>query len=196
MGIVLLGCPGVGKGTLAKQLEEIFKMCIVTPGELYRKEAADGTEFGLRAKKYWGDGNLCPDEMTNELMRRTVSTGVTHGGWIFDGYPRTAIQAKFLDSITNIRLVFDLSITDELAVKRLLRRATIENRPDDTKEIIQTRLNVYHTNNNAIMQYYKGEERYCKLNGSGTPKDTMDLAVQVILERAEKVIKENKNEVS
>ena len=196
MNITLLGTPGVGKGTLAKQLEKIFKMCVVTPGELYRKEATAGTEFGLRAKEYWGDGNLCPDEMTNELIRRTVNTGVTHGGWIFDGYPRTMVQAKFLDSITNIRLVLDLSIPDEMAVKRLLRRATIENRPDDTEEIIQTRLNVYHTNNDAIIQYYKGEERYYKLDGSGTPKDTMDLAVQIILEQAEKVIKEKENEVS
>ena len=100
--IVLLGCPGAGKGTLAKQLEETFKMCVVTPGELYRKEAAAGTEFGLRAKEYWGDGNLCPNEMTNELMRKTVEVAVTHLGWIFDGYPRTAVQSEYLDSITNL----------------------------------------------------------------------------------------------
>lgn len=193
--IVLLGCPGAGKGTLAKQLEETFHMYVVTPGELYRKEAAAGTEFGLRAKEYWGDGNLCPNEMTNELMKRTVEAGNANKGWIFDGYPRTAIQAEYLDSIINIDLVFDLSISDEMAVKRLLRRATIENRPDDTEEIIQQRLNVYHTNNNAIIQHYAGEERYKKIYGEGTPKDTMDLAVQIMLERAEKIIGEH-NEVS
>lgn len=190
--IVLLGCPGAGKGTLAKQLEEIFEMRVITPGELYRKEAELGTEFGLRAKSYWGNGNLCPNEMTNELIKRTVNTyshyGACNGGLIFDGYPRTAVQAEYLDSITNIGLVLDLSLTDDAAAKRLLRRATIENRPDDTEEIIQQRLSVYHTNNGAIVQHYNGEERYHKVDGSGTPQDTMDIAVQII--------KENENEVS
>jgi len=193
--IVLLGCPGAGKGTLAKQLEELFRKCIITPGELYRKEAELGTEFGLRAKEYWGDGNLCPDEMTNELVKKTIYTWATHGGFIFDGYPRTAIQAEYLDSITDIHLVLDIYISDDMAIKRLLRRATIENRPDDTEEIIRQRLAVYHNNNDAIVDYYDGEERYHKVNGEGTPKDTMDLAVQIILGHAEKVIGEY-NEVS
>lgn len=186
--MVLLGCPGAGKGTLAKQLEETFQNCIITPGELYRKEAELGTEFGLRAKEYWGDGNLCPDEMTNELIKNTVNSWVTHGGYIFDGYPRTSVQAEYLDSITNIALVFDISISDEVAVDRLLRRATIENRPDDTEDIIKQRLNVYHSNNSAIVKYYQPGNRYSKINGEGSIKDTMDLAVQVILEHAEKTI--------
>jgi len=197
--IVLLGCPGAGKGTLAKQLESTFHKCIVTPGELYRKEAELGTEFGLRAKEYWGDGNLCPDEMTNELIKNTVNSWVTHGGYIFDGYPRTAVQAEYLDSITNIRLVLDLFISDSMAIKRLLRRATIENRPDDTEEIIQQRLAVYHKNNGAIIQYYENEARYNKINGEGTPKETMDLACQIMLDHAEETLKNHTgdtNEIS
>jgi adenylate kinase len=189
INIVLLGCPGAGKGTLAKQLEETFKMHVVTPGELYRKEAELGTDFGLRAKAYWADGNLCPDEMTNELMRKTIETGTTYIGRIFDGYPRTVVQAEYLDSITQIDLVFDISISDDIAVKRLLRRATIENRPDDTEEIIQQRLNVYHTNNDSIVQYYSGDKRYNKIYGEGTPKDTMDLVVQILVERATNKVK-------
>jgi adenylate kinase len=192
VNIVLLGAPGSGKGTLAKQLEEIFKMRVITPGELYRKEAELGTEFGLRAQAYWGDGNLCPDEMTNELMRKTIKTGATYIGQIFDGYPRTIVQAEYLDSITQIDLVFDISISDDVAVKRLLRRATIENRPDDTEEIIQQRLNVYHTNNDSIVQYYSGDERYKKIFGEGTPKDTKGLAVHIIGERARKRLGESK----
>lgn len=199
--MVLLGCPGAGKGTLAKQLETRFQKFIITPGELYRKEAELGTEFGLKAKEYWGDGNLCPDEMTNELIRKTVNSWIPNDrvpmncGFVFDGYPRTVEQAKYLDSILNIHLVLDISISDDVAVQRLLRRATIENRPDDTEEIIRQRLAVYHKNNGAIVDYYQGE-RYCALNGEGTPEETLDLAAQIILEHAEKVIGEYQNEVS
>lgn len=180
MNIIVLGMPGAGKGTLAKQLEETFKMRVITPGELYRKEAALETEFGLRAKEYWKDGNLCPDEMTNELMRKTICTDVTFIGLIFDGYPRTVVQAEYLDSITDVHLIIDISVSDKLATKRLLRRATIENRSDDTEEIIQNRLKVYHSNNKNIIQYYKDEERYNKIYGEGTPQDTMKLAVKII----------------
>jgi len=98
MNIVILGGAGAGKGTLAKQLQKKHGYFPLAPGELYRKEAELKTEFGLRAKSYWGDGNLCPDEMTNELVKNTISRFI-RATFIFDGYPRTAVQAKYLDSI-------------------------------------------------------------------------------------------------
>lgn len=188
MYIVLLGGPGAGKGTLAKQLHEGYGFFLLSPGELYRKEADLGTEFGLKAKnEYWGAGNLCPNEMTNELVLRTLnSVALKMNNIIFDGYPRTYEQAIYLNSITNIDLVLDISAGEDVVVRRLLRRATIENRSDDTEEIIKNRLTVYNSNNAKILEYYKKNNRYQLIDGAGSPQDTLDL-VEVCLPRLRRV---------
>ena len=178
MNIVLLGCPGAGKGTLAGGLET-SGYTVLTTGAMYRREAELKTEFGLRAKEYWGNGNLCPDEMTNELMRNTLDS-IYGDDIVFDGYPRTAVQAEFLDSITKVHLAIDLVVPDEEAVRRLLRRAKIENRPDDTPEVIEQRLKVYHSNKSSLVNYYKESGRYRPLSGVGTPDETLTL-VKVFL---------------
>ena len=200
MNIVLLGGPGAGKGTLAKQLRAKYGYFILSPGDLYRREAELETEFGLRAKEYWADGNLCPDEMTNELVRKTVNELPDGCPIIFDGYPRRRSQAEYLDSICNVELVIELRVRDDVVVDRLLRRKEIENRPDDTEEVIRQRLDVYHENNDPILEYYRGYgdsggaiaqdfslfkefKRYAAFNAEGTIKESFDLADSIIATR-------------
>jgi adenylate kinase len=182
MYLVLLGIAGSGKGTLAKQLVSKYNYRTLTTGELYRTEASLGTEFGLKAKEYWGNGNLCPDEMTNELMRKYVSD-LAGGNVIFDGYPRTAAQAVFLDGIAKIDLVLDLHISDDVAVKRLLRRGLTENRPDDTEEVITQRLKVYHANNIGLVEYYKGRMRegYIKVDSDRPVEDVFKSVEELLM---------------
>lgn len=163
--IILLGSPGAGKGTASGHLASLGYIPIVT-GALYREHYAAGTKIGLEAFAYWGCGNICPDEMTNELMRVTVEKYPT-ANLVFDGYPRRASQAQYLDSIIKIDLVLDLQISDDIAIKRLLGRA--DGRVDDTEEIIKQRLAVYHQNNDDIVRYYLGD-RY-KAIDSNRPKD-------------------------
>jgi len=169
MNIILLGKIGCGKSTLAKQLEP-FGYMLLMPGTLYRNEYKNKTIFGIRAQAYWGDGNLCPDEMTNELMKNTIEK-IGKDNLIFDGYPRTLIQAQFLDNIVAINFIIDLDIPDDISVKRLLKRREIENRPDDTEEIIRQRLNVYHTNNDAIIKYYSSDLARYKLINADRPRE-------------------------
>lgn len=184
MNIVLLGCPGAGKGTLAQQLKNEYSYFILTPGELYRREKELQTEFGLRAYAYWGNGNLCPNEMTNELIHNTLKNS-NCPNIIFDGYPRTIVQAEFLDTISTIHMVIDLHINDDVSVKRLLRRREIENRPDDTEDIIRQRLTVYHTNNDAIINYYSKDLNRYKLVDADKPKNDVFSEVQkIILDKA------------
>jgi adenylate kinase len=183
MNIVLLGGPGSGKGTLAKQLCSKFGYVVLSPGELYRREANLGTEFGLRAKAYWDDGNLCPDEMTNELVRSEVEK-LGESSIIFDGYPRTIVQAKYLDSICKIHLILDLYVGDDTVTRRLLKRASIENRPDDTEDVIKTRLKVYHNNIYDIVDYYElTPHRYNSFYAGGSIEETFDLAASIIGDR-------------
>lgn len=180
MNIVLIGGPGSGKGTLAKQLKNRVDFYTISPGELYRKEANEGTEFGIKARdEYWGAGNLCPDEMTNELVKNTINK-LGDKSFIFDGYPRTKIQAEYLDSIIDIDFILDLISSKDVVVKRLLKRATIENRPDDTREIIEQRFDVYQTNMNGLVSYYWGDERYHTVDADGTMDDTLRLALNIL----------------
>lgn len=190
MNIVLLGGPGSGKGTLSNQLQEHYNYKAITPGALYRKEADLGTEFGLRAKAYWGNGGLCPDEMTNELIKNTLES-LGPGSVVFDGYPRTVVQSAYLDSITKIDLVLDLQAEDEVVVQRLIKRKKIEGRVDDTKEGIKERLRLYHQNKQFIVDYYTNsanplnhKERYTSLDANGTIPNTFNLAWAIILSKA------------
>ena len=166
--IVFLGCIVAGKSSMAKRLQAINYTPIV-PGQLYREAYNQRTDFGIKAHSYWGGGGICPNEMTNELMRQTIESG-PKVNLVFDGYPRRVTQAQYLDSLISVGLVVDLHIPDDVAVARLLRRQ--DNRPDDTEDIIRERLRVYHSNNQAIVDYYATGDRY-KLIDADRPKDVV-----------------------
>ena len=179
--IVLLGMIGSGKSTLATQLES-FGFLVLAPGRLYRSEYEQKTEFGLKAYSYWGNGNLCPDEMTNELMQN-IMVAAGSNNLIFDGYPRSKRQAEFLDVHCKIPLVLDLSVSEDTAIKRLLKRKEIDNRSDDTEEIIRQRFIVYNKNNKDMVSYYLNEGpkyRYRLIDAESTIKDTLDNVIYVI----------------
>ena len=176
MNIVLLGAPGAGKDTLAGKLSAIYGYKILTTGELYRKEKDAGTELGLRAYSYWGNGNLCPDDMTNELMKNAVSGFSPHDVAIFNGYPRTKAQAEYLDSVSKIGLALNIQVTDDEAIRRLLGRGRI----DDTEEIIRHRLAVFHKNNIDIVGYYNS--RLKTVDSNGSPSDVLSKALPFILD--------------
>lgn len=161
--IVLLGAPGAGKDTLALQLQNKFSCKLITPGTIFRREADLGTPLGLRAKnEYWGKGHLCPDEITNELVKNTLerlSKNQTDHT-IFNGYPRSLVQAEFLQEINSVDLALDLSVTKDTSIKRLLSR----RREDDTREVIEKRFQAYLQNNSAVVDYYKELGIYASIN--------------------------------
>ena len=178
--VVLIGKPGAGKGTLAKQFEERYGFYILTPGALYRREAELKTEFGLIAKAYWADGNLCPDKMTNELVCHTLRN-LNNQNVIFDGYPRSLSQARFLGNISVIDLIIDLNIRDDISIKRLLARREKENRLDDTEEIIKQRLIVYHCNNDEIIKYYSNNLNKYKTVDANLSREEVYSAVEKLI---------------
>lgn len=177
MNLVILGAPGAGKDTLANSLSS-KKYEILSPGELYRKEKAAGTKFGLEAYSYWGNGNLCPDDMTNELMRRVTAELDYMGNirtLIFNGYPRSKNQAEYLDSISHISTAINIRVDEDVAVERLLKRGRI----DDTADTIKTRIKVYHKNNEDVLDHYR-DGRLIEVNGNLTPKEVTHLAITLL----------------
>ena len=115
--------------------------------------------------------------MTNELMRRTLSDLEDKSHIVFNGYPRTVDQAEFISKISPVHLVFDLMVSEENAVKRLLGRG----RADDSEDIIKHRFRVYNKNNSDLVNYYKNIGIYHQLNSDGNEQDVFSSAVKTIL---------------
>lgn len=132
MRLIILGPPGVGKGTQAKMLAEHFDLVQISTGDLLRKAVEEQTELGLEAKKYLDSGELVPDEIVLDLVRQTLETENYKDAFILDGFPRTIPQAKGLEKIledlgTSLDRVIVLDIDDEVVVKRLSNRRTCRN---------------------------------------------------------------------
>jgi adenylate kinase len=127
MRIILLGPPGAGKGTQAKQLAKIIKLPHVSTGDLLRLNVAAGTDLGKEAKGHMDTGGLVPDALVAKMLSRRLSEEDTRNGFILDGYPRTINQAKMLDSLlkdggTDIDMVIDLDTSEAVIVQRLTGR--------------------------------------------------------------------------
>lgn len=165
INIVLMGAPGSGKDTLAAQLQHRFSCNVINAGLIFRREAELGTPLGLKAKnEYWGKGYLCPDEITNGLIKNTLerfSKNKTEYT-VFNGYPRSLVQAEFLQEISPVDLALDLNVTKETSIKRLLAR----QREDDTKEVIEQRFQAYLQNNSNIVEYYEQLGIYASIDAN------------------------------
>ena len=178
MSLVLLGAPGAGKDTLADQLVEQYNYTMLTPGAIFRAEADKGTELGVWARDtYWGKGQLCPDEVTNKIVRQAFEQTKTNL-IIFNGYPRTWEQAYELHLFGNAGLVLSLNVDEDVAVKRLLSRGRV----DDSEEVIRERFKVFKANNSEIRDYYSHTSiPVVDIDANKTPKEVFNDAFQSIM---------------
>ena len=133
----MFGAPGSGKGTQAKQMAEKFQLEHVSTGDLFRYEISHKTPLGLKAQEIINRGDLCPDDITLGMLRNHIEKHADSKGFIFDGVPRTIKQAEMLDDPTffnnlDITKVIYLKVEMEEVQRRILKRAEIEQRADDT----------------------------------------------------------------
>lgn len=157
MILIFLGPPGSGKGTQAKLLAEKLSIPHISLGDILREEVKAGSEIGKQAGKIINAGHLVPDEMTIELTRKRLSEPDCRNGFIIDGFPRSAGQARGLERILaenklEIDRVFYFRITEEEAVKRLLLRG----RHDDEENVIRARFEVYEKETRPLIEHYAG----------------------------------------
>lgn len=174
LNLVLIGAPATGKDTLANALEKEAEFKILTTGGLYRQEYEQQTAFGIEAHKYWGVGNLCPDEMTNELMSKHINQN--NGSLIFNGYPRTLNQAEFLHQATKINIVIELVASEEITVSRLINRGRV----DDTEEIIKTRFRAFKDNNAPIVEFYRTKKLYHTISTEQSKEAVLKRAMEIL----------------
>jgi len=123
MRLVLLGAPGAGKGTLAKQLSKALGVVHISTGDIFREEVAAGTELGKKAKSYMDRGALVPDEVGIGMVKQRLSRPDVNAGFILDGFPRTVPQAEALDRVLEessrpLDAVLDIVVPEETVVRR------------------------------------------------------------------------------
>ncbi|WP_336718767.1 adenylate kinase [Chryseobacterium mucoviscidosis] len=174
INIVLFGPPGSGKGTQAQNLIEKFNLKQISTGDLFRFNMKNDTELGKLAKSYIDKGELVPDQVTTDMLIDEIRKPTDAAGFIFDGYPRTAVQTEALEKIVKdelndkIDVCLSLVVEDSILVDRLLKRGEISGRSDDSNvEIIQNRIKEYYAKTAEVAELYKQQGKYVEINGVG-----------------------------
>jgi adenylate kinase len=160
LNILLLGPQGSGKGTQAKRISAEYGIPHVATGDMLREAIAAGTELGRRVKPILARGDLVPDEDMISLIRERLSRDDTAEGFVLDGFPRTMAQAEALDAmlreiVRELTIVFELQLPEEVCIERLVRRARLEGRVDDTPEVVKRRLELYHRETEPLIEHYR-----------------------------------------
>ena len=178
--IVLFGPPGVGKGTQAAFLKDLYKLIHISTGDVFRSNIKNKTDLGILAKSYMDNGNLVPDKITIDMLKAEVDKYPDVNGFIFDGFPRTTVQATALDQLlkakgTAINAMIALEVPEDLLVERLLNRGKTSGRPDDqNEEKIRTRFNEYQTKTAVLRDYYTAQNKFYEIGGVGSVKEITD----------------------
>jgi adenylate kinase len=172
MRLLIMGPPGAGKGTQATAVADHFGIPAISTGDIFRANVAEGTPLGVEAERYMKAGEYVPDEVTNNMVRNRISDEDAQAGFLLDGYPRTVAQVEELDSMiaaTGHRLdaVLCLTVDKEAVVERLLKRAAIEGRADDTEDVIRRRLEVYAEETEPLIEVYGARGLVVEVDGMG-----------------------------
>ncbi len=185
MRLMLLGAPGAGKGTQAKRLTQDYQIPQISTGDMLRAAIAAGTELGLAAKKVMDEGQLVSDEIIINLVKERLTQKDCENGFLFDGFPRTLVQAEALkDAGVQLDYVIEIAVDDHEIIKRLSGRRIHQpsgrvyhidfqppkeeglddetgepliQRDDDKEETVRARLKVYHEQTAPLVEYYQKE---------------------------------------
>jgi len=214
LNLILLGCPGSGKGTQARILSEKFGVRHIATGDILRKEIGQKTDLGKRVEQYVKSGKLVPDAVMLEMVLRALEA--CSDGFVLDGFPRTLEQAQSLDSFLKknnkvIHLVLYLELTEAEVLRRLSSRrycvqcdqvynlatrvpktenqcdecgGTLAQRADDRLDTVRKRLMVYRDLTEPLIAYYKANETFSSVDGSLGIEEVSKELIQVVQNKA------------
>ena len=186
LNLVLFGPPGAGKGTQSQKLIEKYGLIHLSTGDLLRGEIAQGTELGLEAKKLMDEGKLVPDAVVIGMISNKLDANKQAKGFIFDGFPRTVVQAEALDELlasknAPISGMVALEVNDDELEHRLLLRGKDSGRPDDANpEVIRKRIKEYNDKTAPVAGFYKTQNKYKSINGIGSVNEIFDMIGGII----------------
>lgn len=175
MRIVFIGPPGAGKGTQCRRLAEHFGIPHLSTGEMLRETPRD-SPLGKIVASYIDGGRLAPDELVLPIITKRLAEPDCQSGCLLDGFPRTVNQAEQLDAYlldqwVAIDIVLNLDVDSDELLRRLLNRAEIENRADDTEQTISARLDVFRTQTAPVLDHYMSRGVVAEIDGMQSPDD-------------------------
>ena len=189
MRMILMGPPGAGKGTQAQVVAERYSIPAISTGDIFRKNASEGTELGIQAQRFMDAGEYVPDELTNLMVRNRIDEPDAERGFLLDGYPRTVSQVEELDGMIKftgheLDAVLVLTVDQDEIVQRLLQRAQVEGRTDDTEDVVRRRQEVYHDQTAPLIDVYRDRGLMIEVDGMGevdeVSKRVLDALVDVM----------------
>jgi adenylate kinase len=172
MRLILMGPPGAGKGTQAKVIAAHYGIPAISTGDIFRANVAGKTPLGLEAQRYMDAGEYVPDEITNAMVRDRIGLEDAKPGFLLDGYPRTLAQVHELDTMltdygVELASVVSLTVDRDELVARLLQRAQVEGRADDTEEVIRRRQEIYAEQTEPLISVYDERGLLLEVDGMG-----------------------------
>ena len=190
MKLVLLGAPGSGKGTQASLISQRYNLPAISTGDIFRENIKNKTALGVKVKEVMDSGNLCPDDLTIELVKDRLSKPDCANGYLLDGFPRNLVQAKALDEFNKPDKVLDINVDLNKIERRLIGRRSCPKcngsfhidfigdtkvcptcggelviRKDDNVETVKERLSVYHNQTAPLIEYYQKQGNLIEING-------------------------------
>ncbi len=206
MNLLILGAPGAGKGTQAKFIAEKYNILHISTGDLLRAEVREASELGLKIKDIMDRGDLVSDELTTELLKKKLNSDECKNGFLLDGYPRTTVQAKTLETIApKLDHAIVIDVEDDIIVERMSGRRVckacgqvyhavnnppkaegvcdkcsgeVVQRADDNSETVKNRLVKYHQETAPIIDYYK--DIVIRVSGLGDIKEITEKIIEGI----------------
>ena len=208
MKIIFLGAPGAGKGTQAEKTSKRLGIPTISTGVIIREAIKNGTEMGLKAKKFIEAGELAPDDVVIGIIKERLANADCVGGFILDGFPRTVAQAAALDAMgVELDRVISIEVPDEVIVARMTGRRVCSNcgssyhvtenpsndgktcnncgtelttRADDAPEVVLNRLVTYHEKTEPLKDYYLAKGMLKTVDGNGSVEQTSLLTIEAI----------------
>ncbi len=183
--IALFGPPGAGKGTQSRKLIEKYNLAYISTGDILREEIAEGSELGMQAKSVIEKGGLVSDEIIVQIIEKKIETNTEVNGFLFDGFPRTIVQAYILEGLllklnTSLNCMVSLQVPQDVLMERMLERAKKEKRIDDTTEVIKNRLKEYKNKTIPVADFYKEKGIKYSVDGVGSVDDIFERITNVV----------------
>lgn len=171
--LLIVGPQGSGKGTQGVRIAESFGIPVVSTGDVFRANVAEGTDLGLQVKEIIDAGRLVPDELTSAVVRDRLSQADAADGFLLDGYPRNLGQVLHLDEFLEGReesldAVIALVVPRDESIDRLRKRAEEQGRADDTEDVIAHRLSIYESETAPILGVYGTRGVVDEIDGVGS----------------------------
>ena len=171
MRILLIGPPGSGKGTQAVRIGDHYRLAHISSGDLLRGHVADDTAIGRQVAPLLANGDLVPDGVVMDVLRRPVETASREGGYVLDGFPRTVAQAEAAYLIAReigawVQVALYLKVPREQLVERMLHRGAASGRADDNLDVINHRQDVFEQLTPPLLDYYADRETLITIDGS------------------------------